>query len=200
MRNIFALIDKRIHRSDIFAELPVKKVRRNFLKSGLFLSIIAGTFFLAGAISGCSMMGGETEPEITQAVLKPTTTSIKITQPKLEQNNFNLVIKPPEQYKEYTLPIYLSASDTLHFEWTVSGVGEYIRIAITTPSGEYICVGVDGSLFVSTPDEPCEQLLRHGTIILQPHEQQWNSGYYTFHPHILDTDSKIDVKLLYWIY
>ncbi len=173
-------------------------------KRAMVISILLGLLVLVLTMPGCSIMGGGGKDEITTtSTTKPVTTAapapIKTTTPKLEEKNYSLAIKPPEMFKECTLPLYLNAKDTLHFQWMVSGAGETVRIAFTIPSGEYVAVAADSSFYVSTPDEPCEELLRHGAITLNPTEQEWAAGYYTFYPQIYEDDSPIELKILYWI-
>lgn len=134
---------------------------------------------------------------ITSAAAKATSSAT--TTPALTQTSFSLAIKQPDTYAENSMPIYLAASDTIHFVWTVSGIGEHIRMGINTPGGEYVGVKDDGGFEVLTTDQPCDQLNRSSSIVFKPVDQNWAGGYYIFHPYIINSDPAVDVKILYWI-
>jgi hypothetical protein len=135
-----------------------------------------------------------TKPVITTPTKTTTTTT-----PVLTQTNFTLLITAPQTYAEYTQPIYLSATDTIHFVWTVSGVGEHIRMGINTPDGQFVGVKTAGGFTAMTADKPCDQLNRSGSVVFKPADQKWVDGYYVFHPYISDKDPTVNVKILYWI-
>jgi hypothetical protein len=97
------------------------------------------------------------------------------------------------------LPIYLSSKDIIHLEWTISGAGKNIRMAISTPDGHYLGVNTDGGFVALTADKTCDQLYRSGSIVLKPSDQKWVDGYYIFHPYICDKDLAVTVTILYWI-
>jgi len=134
-----------------------------------------------------------TAPPSSKTTPKVTTT------PALTQTSFNLLLTSPETYTEYTMPIYLPSQSTIHLVWTVSGVGEHIRMSINIPGGQLVGVKTIGGFTNMTNDTPCEQLNRSGSIVMQPSEQNWAGGYYIFHPYICGTDPTVAVKILYWI-
>jgi hypothetical protein len=128
-----------------------------------------------------------------------TTKTTAITTPVLIQTNFTLLITPPQTYAESTLPIFLNATDIIHLVWTVSGVGEHIRIAVNTPDGQYMGVKTGGGFIALTSDKPGDALNRSGSIVLKPSDLKWVDGYYIFHPYIAGSDPAVTVKILYWI-
>ena len=184
----------------------IRALNRNFVVLSLIVFV-----FLAFSISGigCKSIGSDTKSvtnktntTTTANTAVPTSTpsaTATVVKPKLEQVAFTLSFKPLEQYKEYTFPIFLTSKNILHLVWTVSGEGENIRMAITIPGGQYIGLTVDGAFNAMSPNEPCDQLYRSGSITLRPSEQEWTSGYYVFHPHIYAADKPISAKILYWI-
>lgn len=141
-----------------------------------------------------------TVPATTPTIPPTTSTTTKVTTtPTLTQTAFPLLITAPQTYAEYTLPIYLSADDTIHLVWAVSGVGEHIRMSINTPDGKYVGIKAAGGFVALSNDAPCDQLNRSGSIVLKPADQKWVDGYYVFHPYISDKDPTVNVKILYWI-
>ena len=141
-----------------------------------------------------------TVPATTPTIPPTTSTTTKVTTtPTLTQTAFPLLITAPQTYAEYTLPIYLSADDIIHFVWAVSGVGEHIRMSINTPDGKYVGIKAAGGFVALSNDAPCDQLNRSGSIVLKPSDQKWVDGYYVFHPYISDKDPTVNVKILYWI-
>jgi hypothetical protein len=140
-----------------------------------------------------------TAPKPTVATTTMPTTPKTTVTPTLAQTTFPLLITAPQTYAEYTLPIYLAAEDTIHLVWTVSGVGEHIRMAVNTPDGQYMGVKATGGFIALTTDKPCDQLNRSGSVVMKPDEQKWVDGYYIFHPYIADKDPGVNVKILYWI-
>jgi len=135
----------------------------------------------------------------TQPVITTTTTPKITTTPALTTVSFALLLTPPQTSAEYTLPVYLTADSTLHLDWTVTGVGDAIRMSINTPDGKLYGVKTKGGFAVLTSDDPCDQLNRIGSIVLQPSTQKWVDGYYVFHPYICGDDPGVSVKLIYWI-
>ena len=137
---------------------------------------------------------------ITQPVTTTTITTPKITTtPALTTVSFALLLTPPQTSAEYTLPVYLTADSILHLDWTITGVGDAIRMSINTPDGKLYGVKTKGGFAVLTSDDPCDQLNRIGSIVLQPSTQKWVDGYYVFHPYICDDDPGVSVKLIYWV-
>jgi len=135
-----------------------------------------------------------TRPPVTTTARTTTTTT-----PALTQTSFNLALVPPQTSAGYTLPVYLATTDTLHLVWTVSGVGENMRMKINTPGGALIEVEPDGSFVPISSDDPCDQLNSSGSLILKPSAQGWINGYYIFFPYICGADPAVSVKLMYWI-
>ena len=179
-----------------------KHVIRMALASMLLALLALVTSFMS--CSSASTTQTTTKPSTTATTSTPrptsTPTTPKVTTtPPLNQASFTLLITPPQTYAEYTLPIYLTANSVIHLVWTVSGVGEHIRMAFNTPDGQYIGVKTNGGFVTLTTEKQCDQLSRSGSIILKPSDQKWVNGYYVFHPYICDKDPTINVKLLYWI-
>ena len=143
---------------------------------------------------GTTATTSTTRPTSTPTTPKVTTT----TTPELNQASFTLSITPPQTYAEYTLPLYLTSNGIIHLVWTVSGVGEHIRMAFNTPDDQYIGVKTNGGFVILTNDKPCDQLNRSGSIDLNPSDQKWVDGYYVFHLYICDQDPSVTIKLLYW--
>ena len=178
-----------------------------FVFMGILLAFLTLTITAAGCASKTPTKttpkpaASTAAPSTTPTVPPPTTpTTTKVTTtPTLIQSTFPLQITTPQTYAEYTLPIYLSANDTIHLVWNVSGVGEHIRMSINTPDGKYVGEKATGGFVALTGDTPCDQLNRSGSIVLTPSDQKWPDGYYVFHPYILDKDPTVNVKILYWI-
>lgn len=137
-----------------------------------------------------------TNPSAVVTTLSKTTTT---TTPALTQTSFTLTLVPPQTSAGYTLPVYLTANSTLHLVWTVSGVGENMRMKFDTPNGSIVEVEPDGSFVTISSDDPCDQLNTSGSLILKPAVQKWTGGYYVFYPYICDDDPAVSVKLMYWI-
>ena len=135
-------------------------------------------------------------PVVTTAA---KTTTTPTTTPALTQTSFSLALIPPQTSAGYTLPVYLAASSTLHLVWTVSGVGENVRMKINTPDGKIVEVEPDGSFVTISSDDPCDQLNSSGSIVLKPATQKLAGGYYVFYPYICDSDLTVNVKIMYWI-
>jgi uncharacterized protein YceK len=129
---------------------------------------------------------------------KQTTPAKPKPAPALSQVNFSLSLQPPQEYTEYTQPIYLKSENTLHLVWTVTGVGDHLYLAFNTPNGKYIGVKADGNMVDLSPSRAAERLPRVGSFILKPSLQSFGDGYYIFHAHITGKDQAINVKLLYW--
>jgi ABC-type Fe3+-hydroxamate transport system substrate-binding protein len=165
---------------------------------------------LALASTGCSFSKSGAPPttkttassvSTTKAptVITTTTKTTPTTTPALAQTSFSLALVSPQTSAGYTLPIYLSQNSTLHLVWTVSGVGENMRMKINTPDGKIVEVEPDGSFVTISPDDPCDQLNSSGSIILKPATQKLSGGYYVFYPYICNGDQTVNVKIMYWI-
>ena len=166
----------------------------------LLLALLAGVNLFVSCSSKKAVKTTATSSTADVHTTITTSTTPKVTTtPKLQQASFALLLTPPQTYTEYTLPLYLISSDILHLEWTISGVGEHIRMSISTPDGQYFGVKTKGGFVALTPDKTCDQLYRTGSIILKLSDQKWVNGYYVFHPYICNADPTVTVKLMYWI-
>jgi|WetSurMetagenome_2_1015567.scaffolds.fasta_scaffold00944_20 hypothetical protein len=167
--------------------------------------------FLVGVLCSCSMAksdattstnGGRVSNSSAQSdssTKSTTTRTTAKTKPALNQTSFTLSLEKPQTYTEYTLPIYLTAQNTLHLAWSITGEGEYFRLAFTTPDGKIIAAKADGSIADLPPNGTCEKLPRDGSLILTMSKNNWDDGYYIFRPNIVATDKSISVKVFYWI-
>ena len=188
--------------------MPSKRMvlRKRINLTAFMLILITALVFTLGSMSCSPKIVAKptttavvSTPRPTAApVITPTTPKVTTT-PTLTQTSFTLLLTSPETYTEYTLPIYLSSQSTIHLVWTVSGVGEHIRMAINVPGGQLVGVKAAGGFVNMTSDAPCDQLNRSGSIVLKPSDQNWASGYYIFHPYICNNDPTVAVKILYWI-
>jgi hypothetical protein len=133
-----------------------------------------------------------------KSTTKPTTTTKKVV-PKLTDTSFTLTPTPDQDIAEYTTPIYLLASQTLHLNWLVVKGGDYFYLTFTLPDGKFISVRNDGSLSGYTPGETSERLGSAGSIVFHPADNNWKDGYYIFHPQIYQEDPSITIKLLYYV-
>jgi hypothetical protein len=185
-------------------------MQKKRIERGLMIILIIGLAVLTLSAAGCAKAAAaaattaattvKTTPKTTATTTKTTvTTPTTTTTPALTQTSFSLAITTPETYADYTLPIYLTATDEIHFVWTVSGVGEHIRLGINTPDGEYVGIQAAGGFSVKTNDTLCDQLNRSDSLVFKPADQQWGNGYYIFHPYIAGKDPTVNVKILYWI-
>jgi hypothetical protein len=179
-------------------------------KHRLWLFMLPLSLVLALASTGCNL-GKSVAPSTTKttaasvsttkppAVITTATKTTPTTTPALTQTSFSLALVSPQTSAGYTLPIYLSVNSTLHLVWTVSGVGENMRMKINTPDGKIVEVEPDGSFVTISPDDPCDQLNSSGSIILKPVTQKLAGGYYVFYPYICNGDQAVNVKIMYWI-
>ncbi len=178
-------------------------------KHCLLLFLLPLSLVSALSSAGCNLnKAAPSTTRTTAAVVSTTkapaavTTATKTTPtttPALTQTSFSLALVSPQTSAGYTLPIYLSANSTLHLVWTVSGVGENMRMKMNTPDGKIIEVEPDGSFVTISSDDPCDQLNSSGSIILKPAAQKLAGGYYVFYPYICDSDQSVNVKIMYWI-
>ena len=116
--------------------------------------------------------------------------------PQLNELSFSLSVEPPQEYDEYTMPIYIRSHQTLHLNWRITKGGDSLWIAVTTPSGKVIGMRADGGF---NNYATCERLIGMGNIIFTPSEYDWGEGYYLFRPHIGKGDAATTVEVLYWI-
>ena len=179
------------------------------VKHRMLLFLLPVLLGLAVSAAGCNLKSAAPSTKNTttaavsttkaQAVITTATKTTPTTTPALAQTSFSLALVSPQTSAGYTLPIYLSANNTLHLVWTVSGVGENMRMKINTPDGKIVEVEPDGSFVTISSDDPCDQLNSSGSIILKPATQKLAGGYYVFYPYICDGDQSVNVKIMYWI-
>jgi hypothetical protein len=165
---------------------------------------------LVGVLCSCSMAKGDVttannagqvseSSAKSDSSTKSTTKTTSKAKPALNQTSFTLSLEKPQTYTECTLPIYLTSQNTLHLAWSVTGEGEYFRLAFTTPDGKIIAAKADGSIADLPPDGTCEKLPRADSLILTMPNTNWGDGYYIFRPNIVASDKSISVKVFYWI-
>ncbi len=144
----------------------------------------------ATAATSSSRTGATTKPSAT-----PTASP-----PKLNDVSFALNLDPQQEYTEYTTSIFLKSSQTLHLTWVVTKGGDHFFMSFTLPDGRLIAVRSTGSLAaLSAASIPTERLIKTGNVIFRPDDNDWQDGYYIFHPQIFRGDPAVTVKLLYWI-
>lgn len=185
------------------AQIRKRVMRMKFVL--VLLALLAVVVSSAGCGTAAAASTKTTKTTTSAVSSTPRTTTTVPTTPKttttpaLSTTSFNLALISPQTYAEYTLPVYLTSASIINLVWTVSGVGEHIRMAINTPEGKLVGVKTNGGFITLTSDDPCDQLNRSGTLILNPSTQKWLSGYYVFHLYICDQDPQVTVKLMYWI-
>jgi hypothetical protein len=135
----------------------------------------------------------------TKSTTKPATTTTKKVVPKLTDLSFTLDPTNDQEFAEYTTPIYILASQTLHLNWQVVKGGEYFYLTFTLPNGKFISVRSDGGLSSYIPGEKSEQLRTNGSVVFYPANNDWGDGYYIFHSQIFQDDPAITLKLLYYV-
>ena len=116
--------------------------------------------------------------------------------PTLTELSFSLSVKPPEEYDEYTIPIYIRYHQTLHLNWRITKGGDSVWISFTTPNGRLIGMKANGG-FNDSPT--CERLGGMGNIIFSPSQHDWGEGYYYFSPLIGRGEPPTSIKVAYWI-
>jgi hypothetical protein len=135
----------------------------------------------------------------TTAKSTAKTTTTKKAVPKLTDISFTLTPTKDQDTVEYTTPIYLLATQTLHLNWLVVKGGDYFYLTFTLPDGKFISVRNDGTLSAYTPGETSDKLGPAGSIVFYPSDNNWKDGYYIFHPQIYQDDPSITIKLLYYV-
>ncbi|MDP2917659.1 MAG: hypothetical protein Q8O16_07010, partial [Dehalococcoidia bacterium] len=121
------------------------------------------------------------------------------SKPSLSQVTFNLALQTSQEYAEYTLPIYLIADQTLHWDWLITDGGNNLGVIITTPNGKFISVRANGDIVDFPTGSISDKLGRMGSLVFKPSRYSLDDGYYIFHPHIRTGDTAVAVKVLYWI-
>jgi hypothetical protein len=179
----------------------VNRIALIFMLLISFSSIVSSvSCTAAGATATAAGVTATAKPTVVATVVPKTTLkTTTTTTPVLIQTTVGLSLTPPQTYTEYTLPVYLTVNSTIHLVWSVSGVGEHIRMAINTPDGTLVGVQPNGGFTKLLSNDPCAQLDRSGSIVLNPSIQKWTDGYYVFHPYICDDDPGVSLKLMYWI-
>lgn len=122
--------------------------------------------------------------------------------PILTELSFTLSVEPPQEYAEYTIPIYIRSHQTLHLHWQIVQ-GHSFWMGCTTPTGELIGARVDGDFNIHAA---CEELIGMGTSIFSPSDPKYGEaadklgeGYYLFHPNINKENPPVTIKIQYWI-
>jgi len=120
--------------------------------------------------------------------------------PKLTDVAFTLTLPDGQDYTENTIPIYLRADQILHMNWLVVSGGDHFHMTFSLPNGNLIAVGNTGNL---TSDgqglTTSEELTKNHDLVFCPADNDWQDGYYLFHPLLLTNDQSVVVKILYWI-
>ena len=114
--------------------------------------------------------------------------------PPMATLNFTLAVNKAQSIDDgvYTIPIYLTRNQVLHFNWQLNE-GNTLWISATTPSGKIIGARDDGGF---NNDFGCQRLSPIGSLTLSP-TAEWGEGYYYLHPHI--TEGKVSVQVKFWI-
>jgi hypothetical protein len=199
-----------------------KKIFNILTKKSIAVLIIASVIMLLLAFTGCGSSkdadelqtsaaptaGAKATPSATRASTnsspKNTTKAAPTTSPralpKLTDISFTLALDAQQEYSEYPSPIYLKTTQALHLSWVVVKGGDHFYMTFTLPSGKLIGVRSNGSLTGLVAGQlPTEPLTKSGDLVLRPDDNDWQEGYFLFHPQIHKGDSNIAVKLLYWI-
>jgi hypothetical protein len=133
-----------------------------------------------------------------KSTTKATTTTKKVV-PKLTDISFTLTPAQDQDAAEYTTPIYMLASQTLHLNWLVVKGNDYFYMTFTLPDGKFIAIRNDGGLSGHVPGDLSDKLKAAGSIVFCPADNNWKDGYYIFHPKIYQDDPSITIKLLYYV-
>jgi hypothetical protein len=164
---------------------------------------------LPGLAASSSASAGSTTNKATsspstkapaQNVAKATSTPTPKKIPKLTDTTFTLNLPEGQEYVENPIPIYLFANQTLHLSWMVIKGGDHFHMTFTIPNGNLISISSSGSLRSYLHGESStEKLTKNGDLVMQPGNNDWEDGYYIFHPQIQNGDASVTIKLLYWI-
>ena len=148
-----------------FSALKMKHLVLALCISAVWIMSATGCALKAAAATTTTTTTATTSkpPAVVTTLAKTSTT----TTPVLTQTSFSLTLVPPQTSAGYTLPVYLTANSTLHLVWTISGVGENIRMKFNTPNGTIVEVEPDGSFVTISPDDPCDELNSSGSLILE---------------------------------
>lgn len=122
------------------------------------------------------------------------------TVPKLTDIAFTLTLAEGQIYTENTLPIYIKASQTIHMNWLVVKGGDHFHMTFSLPDGSLIAVGKTGNLTsYGRSETSSDNLTKNGDLVFMPGDNDWQDGYYLFHPQLHSGDQSVTVKILYWI-
>jgi hypothetical protein len=131
---------------------------------------------------------------------KTTPTATPKALPKLTDTAFTLTLPEGQDYTENTIPIYLRADQTLHMNWLVVKGGDHFHMTFSLPNGNLIAVGNTGNLTAYGQGETtCENLTRNHDLVFRPEDNDWQDGYYLFHPQLQTNDQPVTIKILFWI-
>jgi hypothetical protein len=131
---------------------------------------------------------------------KTTPTATPKAMPKLTDIAFTLTLPDGQDYTENTIPIYLKADQTIHMNWLVVKGGNHFHMTFSLPDGNIIAVGNTGNLTAYGRGETtCEDLTKNRDLVFRPGDNDWQDGYYLFHPQLQTGDQPVTVKILYWI-
>jgi hypothetical protein len=141
-----------------------------------------------------------TTKALAAGATKTTPASTPKTMPKLTDIAFTLTLPEGQAYTENTVPIYLKADQTIHINWLVVKGGDHFHMTFTLPNGNLIAVDNTGHLnSYGRGETKCENLTKNGDLVFRPSDNDWQDGYYLFHPHLQTSDPAVTVKILYWI-
>ena len=166
----------------------------------------AGTPLKAGATplsTAKTAVTKTTAPATTKASAgsssKTTPSATPKAMPKLTDIAFTLTLLDGQDYTENTIPIYLKADQTIHMNWLVVKGGDHFQMTFSLPDGNLIAVGNTGNLSAySRGAMNCEKLTKNGDLVFRPGDNDWQDGYYLFHPFLQTSDQSVTVKILYW--
>jgi hypothetical protein len=120
--------------------------------------------------------------------------------PKLTDIAFTLTLADGQNYTENTIPIYLKSDQTIHLNWLVVKGGDHFHMTFSLPDGNLVSVGNTGNLAAYGRGETTsENLTKNGDLVFRPGNNDWQDGYYLFHPQLKTNDQAVSVKILYWI-
>ena len=120
--------------------------------------------------------------------------------PKLTDIAFTLTLPDGQDYTENTIPIYLKTDQTLHMNWLVIKGSDHFHMTFSLPDGNVIAVGNTGNLTSYKRGEiNRENLTKSGDLVFRPGDNDWQDGYYLFHPQLQANDPSVTLKIIYWI-
>ena len=133
-------------------------------------------------------------------ISKTTPPATTKAMPKLVDNAFTLTLADGQNYTENTIPVYIKADQTIHMNWLVIKGGDHFHMTFSLPDGNIIAVGNTGNLTSCRRGEiNRENLIKNGDLVFRPGDNDWQDGYYLFHPQLQTNDPSVTVKIIYWI-